>query len=460
MIWNRNEFGEQMIANFAQTKGSVMILAYYYPPMNVSGALRPFRFAKYLPCLGYRIYLVASETDTQVSENVYHTGNCQTGDRLVSLHTGIARAVQRLLPYNEQLPWVPAAVAIARKLLAVHPISAIFSTSPPVATHLAALYLKRRFGIPWVADFRDPLRDNPFRTRPWAARYDAALERWIFRNADAIIANTDTVAELWRQRYPQWVDKIATIWNGYDPEEIIEPLPVPARPYRVIAHVGSLYGGRQPKALLSSLVRLLRAGALNAEQLRVQLIGPMEPQIVRMMENEFSFLLQRGCLEYHAHAIPQAEANLRMAEADYLLLLDINERNAGLQVPAKIFDYIRLGKPILAFTAKRSPVERILCNSGIPYIGIYSDDSPFEMDRKITSFFMKPVTAAVASSFFHETFDASRQAGTLAAILDRIRGEWSDPQETCREVRLNGPLPDEAGERERHRPLAKSFRSK
>lgn len=74
-----------------------------------------------------------------------------------------ARIVQRLLPYNDQLTWVPHAVATAERVLAGGDVFAMLSTSPPSATHIAAFLLKRRYGIRWIADLRDPIYQNPFR---------------------------------------------------------------------------------------------------------------------------------------------------------------------------------------------------------------------------------------------------------------------------------------------------------
>jgi len=145
----------------------------------------------------------------------------------------------------------------AEAALMERPVVAVVSTSPPVATHLVARRLKRRFGVPWVADFRDPLRGNPFRTRRWFFPYDALLERMLFRNADALIANTDTLAEMWNRRYPEFSGKMSVIWNGFDPEDRIAPAVKASRGRRVLAHVGTLYGGRHPGRVLSSLVRLI-----------------------------------------------------------------------------------------------------------------------------------------------------------------------------------------------------------
>ena len=151
-----------------------------------------------------------------------------------------ARSAQRvLLPYDDRLAWLPYACAAAAE---VTPGTVLVSTHPPVVTHLAALALKRRTGWPWIADFRDPLQGNPSRTALRACLIDRATKWLVVRQADAVIANTDASAAMLARRHPAWAGKISTIWNGFDPEDRMEPLPRADRARRVISHAGLLHG--------------------------------------------------------------------------------------------------------------------------------------------------------------------------------------------------------------------------
>ena len=277
-------------------RGKVLILAYWYPPENTSGAARPSRFARYLPQFGFEPRIVAAPFESGASTNaaLQRTPGTDPGlpARLVS---SIAGYTQRyLLPYNDRLPWVSHAVETATQWWKQEPFETVFSTSPPLASQLAALVLKRRLGVRWVADFRDPLLDNPFRTRRWPFPYDAMLEQAILRNADAVVANTEAMAEVWRKRYPQWRGKIHGIWNGYDPADEVTAAAIEPRPYRVISHAGTLYGGRHPVALLESLERLIVEGKVPATAIRVQLTGPIEDGLVERHRPAFEALSRRG----------------------------------------------------------------------------------------------------------------------------------------------------------------------
>jgi glycosyltransferase involved in cell wall biosynthesis len=410
------------LAAIAQGLKTIIMLAYYFPPDNISGARRPFRFAKYLPAAGYAVNVISAAPALEGCDNV-HTAPAAHRRYATRMVSAALLALQtHLLPYNDRLPWIADAVSVAGATLARSPACAVLSTSPPISTHLAALCIKQRFGLPWVADFRDPLYGNPFRSRKFAWMYDSSLERLLLSQADAVIANTDAAAEVLQRRYPRWRSKVQVLWNGYDPEESVGPRPIPDRRHHVMTHAGSIYGGRRPGALLKALAYLIDAGRLKPDQFRLQLIGPLESDASWVRQSPFERLAAAGCLTYTGTAVPEVGAREAMSVSDSLLLLDTNSLNSGLQLPAKIFDYIRIGRPILAFTTKNSPTERVLEDSGIRYVAAYPDDSAERVAAKTLDCIQLPSQALTPSDWFCNTFAAPAQAATLASILNRVAG--------------------------------------
>jgi hypothetical protein len=398
-----------------------IFLTYYFLPDNKSGVQRAVRLVNYLPKNGWEIAVICSSHagDKTSLPGVFHVPSPL--QPVVPRWSQIAKLIQRILPYNEQLPWVPHALTMARQLISSDSYSAVISSSPPLAGHLAALYLKKRYGLKWVADFRDPLSGNPARSRAWARPYDAVLQRWIFRHADALIAVTDAVANEWRERYPVWAHKIHLIWNGFDPEDAFGPAPIPPRPYKVLGHIGVLYLQRYPIAMVASLERLFRHGLLHAGSIRIRFTGPIVEQAEFASHPAVAALTQKGCLEMDGQLIPRQQAMRETATSDFLLLLDIvNLSNVGYTVPAKLYEYVLAGRPILAVTDHGSPVERILAQSGILYVCLYHDDSDTELDRKLLAFFQLPTEPRNPSPWFLEQFDGSRQAETVASLLNKL----------------------------------------
>lgn len=402
----------------------LLIFAYYFPPENTSAATRPGQFVKYLPGFGYRASVIsgAHVSDPQADDVWRVPDPCETSTLLTCAARTAELAQRYAAPYDDRLPWVPHAVARASKILhSEDPVPIVLSSSPPVATHLAALWIHRRYRVKWVADFQDPLWGNPGRTRSLAHVYDQRIERMIFARADAVIANTETVAGLWRSRHPRWSRKISTIMNGFDPEDVFPPSSlVTPRVHQVIAHVGALYGGRRPGPFLSAVERIITRGLADPAKLRIRLIGPMEDTCCDRRRPPFSSLAEQGCLYRSPGTVPIAEARIEMAEADCLLLLDLNDLGASLQVPAKLYDYLRAGRPILALTPHNSPTRHILEQSGVTHVCVDGQASPEHIDEALLKTLSLSRENRRASDWFWTEFDARTQTQRLARIMDRL----------------------------------------
>lgn len=392
----------------------VVIIAKAFPPSTATGAARPYRFFKYLPRYDYAPVVVSEGYGQDARRQMYPAPGPAPRTAATVISRIAERAQRWFLPYDDSYPWLPFAIAEASRAIRETGAEVVCSTSPTIANHLAALAVKGRFGVRWVADFRDPLLGNPFRTSRRARCLDTAVERLIFRSADALIANTDCLANMWRRRHPRWADKITVLWNGYDPEDVTHARPIASNRRRVLAHIGNIYHERTPDLLLASLDRLISHGALSPDDIIIDLVGLLEERSVAVDRPPFKTLVERGCLAYTGHSIPRPDARRRMAEADYLLLLDVNGAGASLQVPAKLFEYVWVGRPILAVTTAGSPVERILAECGIPHSCIYSSMAADEMDRRVLAFLRQAPSTTPPSRRFIESFDGAAQTAALA----------------------------------------------
>jgi hypothetical protein len=387
---------------------SVLLVAYYYPPANWSGALRPSRFARYLPEYGYQPEVVSEH-------------NVEADGRWMALSSRLLGKVEGgLRRYGEHLDWIEPATRKGRQLVAECNPGVVYSTAPPFSAHLVALRLKREFGLKWVADFRDPLIGNAFRTGRLGGFYDKSLERATFEHADRLVANTDALARTWIDRRPDLADKITVIWNGFNPDEEMPAATASDNGVHWMRHIGSIYGPRDPGQILASVDRLIASGALSAERLRVEFIGPSDMEMPFRSDQAFERLQTLGVVRLSEQAVPRPEALEMTSSADSLLLLDLTGRERNIQLPAKLFEYVRSGRPILAVTTKDSPAERILGQCGLEHTCIYPSDPAGEVDRKLLEFLSKPTSPRKVSDWFNETFDARLITGRLAGLFDHL----------------------------------------
>ena len=400
---------------------SVLLIAFHFPPEALPGAVRPSRFYQYLPEFGYEPEVITSAVQTEPNPRI-HTVPATT---YVPNKYTIAGATEILLhkivwPAELGMLWSVPAASAGHQLMKQKPISAVISTCPPINTHLAGLVLKMRYGIPWIADFRDPMFDNPWDIKmgKFSHACRSKLEKMVFQHADAIIAVSDVPAGWWRERFPQHAHKIHVLWNGYNPSEDLTGQPLPPRPYRVISHVGNLYGKRRPEVIVNALARLFEHNCLKPENVRLQFVGEIGHDVWEADGTVLSQLQKLGVMECTG-LVPRPQALKMTAESDYLMMLDIQD-GEGYTVPSKLFEYVRIGRPILTVTQPNSPVERIMNRCGVPNVIVHPRDPEETVCQKLQQLFELPSDTTKPSDWFLDTFDGRRQTGTLASILESI----------------------------------------
>ncbi len=418
------------------TEHLVLMFAYHFPPENAIGGARPYRFAKYLTRLGYtcRVFTAADQSGRN-DPNTEYIPDPYVALPRESLQWQLERAIRKFfMPGALGTQWSHSACRAARAHIRAHPGArvTIFSTFPPLGPHLAAWQLASSENLPWIADFRDPFPDwSEFSVvRPHHRRVLRWLECAIARRADVVIANTDEAMVKWQDEFPSLNGKVHVIWNGFDPEERIEPLPVPPRNYKSISHIGHLYHNRTATPILESIARLIAAGRLSPARIRVRLVGSTEPGVLSNQQ----FLdraRNEGWLDLVTERIPQREALQIARSSDSLLLL---QPQSTTQVPGKLFEYLQIGRPILAFVQPVSPSERLLKRSGVPHRCVYPDSAPEAIDEVVADFFALPTTAVALNAGFEERFNADNQAQTLHALVQSLHSSASERSQ-CRAQR-------------------------
>lgn len=335
----------------------VLVTAYYFPPQGGGGVQRTVKFLKYLPDFGWQpvvltikkcgIHLIDDSIKNEVppSVPVHRTSALVLPQWLPwRVRTFVARW---LLVVDEQLGWFPFAVRRGKRLISHENIRAIYTTSAPYTDHLIGFSLKRQTGLPWIADFRDPWVDNFALTFPSKTHYRlaAALERQVFLTADRIVVNTERSCEFYQRKYPM-LDRgrLIPITNGYDLADFegIEPIGQESNRL-VIVHNGSLYGQQQtPLPFLRGLWMALDDGRVFGERIRVRFVGNVNPAIHKIVED----LTLADVVQLTGY-VPHRQSVGYLLGADVLLLILGCGKGSDMVFPAKIFEYLVSGKPIL-----------------------------------------------------------------------------------------------------------------
>ena len=341
----------------------VLIVSYYFPPIGGIGSIRMARFAECLPEFGWEPTIIApSDTphapDPHLSfprEKVVRSRSIElarlggagrpaassppvqsSGDRRLALRSLARSAAHRYVYYPDaQIGWYPGAVRAGLRVLRDTRFDAVFSSSNPITAHLVARTLARKARVPWVAEFRDPWADRlpPDHVHH---RRAARLQRSLVTAAEAVVVPTPTMAT---HLSAQWGRDVALIPNGHDVEQ-----PVSGRPAQpTLTYVGSFYPGRQDLSGVLAAIRRLEA-SLPACAPRLRFVGDMPAEL--RAEVVAAGLEKR--VEVTGF-LPLEQAMAAMADSSMLLACGFagtDPLSLGV-IPAKVFEYLASGLPIL-----------------------------------------------------------------------------------------------------------------
>lgn len=361
------------------TPRRVLMVAYHFPPLQGgSGVLRTLGFARYLPEAGWEplVLSASARAYAQTADSAQLDGRL-TVRRSAALDAARHLSLRGRYPGCLALPdrwsswWLsamPAGLAMIRR----YRPDAIWSTYPIATAHLIGLTLHKLSGLPWIADQRDPMLDDsdpqaPYPPYPRVHRLHHWIEQRIAAKSAAIVCTTPGALAAHRRRLAQ-VDagRFHLIENGYDEAGFEHASGAPAghRSRFLLLHSGVIYPSeRDPQALFEALSRLRRDGVLAAHnfQLLLRATGHDAWLATLLVRYGIADLVTLAPLQAHREALRE------MQSADGLLLLQA--ANCNGQIPAKLYEYLRCRRPVLALTdlAGDSAAKLRLC--GIDTIG-------------------------------------------------------------------------------------------
>lgn len=391
-----------------QKGGRVLMAAYYFPPLSGSGVFRSIKFAKYLPLFGWEPTVISTDRppegwkfsdDSQVKEipegmEVVRIPDGISTRRETTLSSGrvqailgFLRSVLRFSPEADRifarlaksregimqlltfpcgaLAWAYDVTQYIEKYVDMDQFEVIYTTSGPASAHLIGFYLKHKYGIPWVADYRDPWTFNPYgadyNSDNMGQRFLFELEYVLLHSADCNLTVESNEVDIYVEQFRLEREKIVSITNGYDEEDFAcLQMPHGRIDKFTINYSGLLYTQqRSIDPVLRAIQQLRDEKKIDLSKLRFRIVGASE---ARNIETAGQYGLtqiidQTGYLS-HAQAL---QANV---DANLLLLLVGDDPKFKPVYTGKFFEYLRSGRPILALAPEDSAVDRVLRESG------------------------------------------------------------------------------------------------
>jgi glycosyltransferase involved in cell wall biosynthesis len=257
---------------------------------------------------------------------------------------------------DETIGWVPYALWAAIKLHQKNPFDVIYTTNPPRSSALVGLMLKRLLGVPLVTEFMDPWYPQ---ARPLRRKSEEWLMTQLLRKSERVVVMVRQHAEELIGSFGVPAEKLVVVRNGFFEEDFVsiehtEPNDLdPA--YFHFSHFGTIYPGNQGN-FFTALAELVRERSELRNQIRLHLVGFPCEEVLRYTQES----ALKDITEFHGFLPKREDALQMMRSSDCLVLCWGRPDFSRLAIAGKTYDYLRVGRPIVAVTAEGGGVEELV----------------------------------------------------------------------------------------------------
>ena len=417
-----------------------LFISYYWPPSGKASLQWPLKIIKHLISRGWQITVLTIDEDTfsqpdssftseiksglkeiraktfepfniykkitgkSKSEQLIASETISTKNKSLSHRLSIWIRMNLFIP-DARIGWYFPAVKEMANQLKRESVDVIVSIGPPHTTHLIAKKLSSKFKIPFIPVFIDPWTDiayyKNFKRNKLTLAIDNHLEKSVLKNSSANIFVTETMKKDYVKKYSFIKEKSHVLYWGYSEEDFSlppNPLPKEGGVEKVIVHAGNLFSYQDPVNFWKQLKKEIDSG----NHFKIKFIGTVDPEIVETI-NKTGLSPFTKFLGF----LPYKKMLEEVSNADFLLVCATEPRH----VPGKLFEYLRSGKPIIAFGDGNEEVKYILekANAGIMF---GYNESGKEIFQKRKSF--------KTDLDYVKNFDRENIAERLNKILDKL----------------------------------------
>lgn len=379
----------------------VLFITYYWPPSGKASIHWPLQIIKHLPSFGWSPSVITAKEDvfshkdeslfehispglpvvkTNSFEpfNVYKkfTGKGKdevlvASETISTTNKGLAHRLSIWIRMNLFIPdaragWYFPAVSEGTNFLKMYPHDAIVTIGPPHTAHLIGMKLAGRFKLPHYPVLIDPWTDivyyREFKRSFVTKAIDNYLEKKVMKKAKSVIFVTNSTREDYVKKYSFLQNKSHVLYWGFNEENFNTKQAESNSETEVLVHAGNIFDYQNPKKFWKQL----KAEIENGRKLKMVFVGSVSPGIKKEIE-------QNGLLPHTEYKgfLPYTEMIKVLENANYLLVCATEKRH----VPGKLFEYLRIGKPILAFGDDNEEVNSIIKNANAGMVVPYSDSA-------------------------------------------------------------------------------------
>ena len=272
--------------------------------------------------------------------------------------------------------WAFAALPIIKKLIKENQYDYVLTKNSP--SLLLGYYLKKKYGVKWVATWNDPYPGIKYPS-PYGAGWDSKesliVRRLInvMRKADVHIFPSDRIRD-YMLKYLKINKKSTLILPHVILNKDVSTEEKEQYGALKIIHSGNLKSPRNPRNFLLALSRLLKE---NPEiDIEVTFQGVFDDDLIPIINDLgiAKFIKFRNSVSY-------SESLKLLKNYDIALIIEA-DCEEGIFLPTKVSDFLQCGKTIFAISPRIGVLNDLFRNSVISYFATVSDSEEIYKELK------------------------------------------------------------------------------
>jgi glycosyltransferase involved in cell wall biosynthesis len=361
-----------------------LLVSYYFPPTGGGGVQRWVKYLKYLSGLGWEFCVIANEHSPANPKDETLLNELPENIKIIRTQTsGTVDTIRNKTPFFRQSGywqrWVSALFRITDSRLAWNNIASkylrdeiannkydvVIFTSPPYSLAFLASEINENLNCPVVLDLRDPWTINPYKIYPTGIHriLDEHRERNSISKIDNLISAYQSTIDNYQKSIHNFKSKeVLVLPNGYDEKDFrnIEAIESFKGGSYNIGFSGTIYSHlNTPDPIFGAMSRLIKKGM----DIHFHHVGTSVYDLSELAK-KYNIVENIHVWGYTDH-----KRNLQILQMMDALCLILDDRwpQSENTIGGKLYEYLRLNKPIFAIIPEKGEAAKVInkTNSGV-----------------------------------------------------------------------------------------------